>query len=93
MGYCGLNCKECKTYIATITNDDALRESEAKNWTKVFNKEFTKEMMNCTGCKGHGVRVWLCSECPVRNCAINKGLNACVDCKEYPCETIKAYYK
>ncbi len=91
MGYCGLNCKECKTYIATVNNDNALRESEAKEWTRVFNREFTKDMMNCTGCEGDGEKVWLCKECKVRECAISKGVSVCKDCKDYPCETIKAY--
>ena len=32
-GCCGLDCEACDARIATITNDDALREKTAALWT------------------------------------------------------------
>lgn len=29
IAYCGLNCEECKAYIATVNDDDELREKVA----------------------------------------------------------------
>lgn len=35
IGCCGLDCKKCDVRIATITNDNALREKTAALWTKL----------------------------------------------------------
>ena len=32
IAYCGLNCEECDAYIATINDDQALREKTARLW-------------------------------------------------------------
>lgn len=34
IGCCGLDCEKCDARIATITNDNALREKTAALWTK-----------------------------------------------------------
>ena len=35
VGYCGLYCNKCDVYIATITNDNELKEKTAKIWSKL----------------------------------------------------------
>lgn len=35
IGCCGLDCEKCDARIATITNDNALREKTAIFWTKL----------------------------------------------------------
>ena len=32
IGYCGLDCAQCDAYLATIHDDQALREKTAKAW-------------------------------------------------------------
>ena len=32
IGYCGLDCEKCDAYLATINDDQALREKTAKLW-------------------------------------------------------------
>ena len=34
---CGLDCENCDARIATVTNDDALREKTAKAWSVMNN--------------------------------------------------------
>lgn len=34
---CGLDCENCDARIATVTNDDALREKTAKEWSVMNN--------------------------------------------------------
>ena len=34
IGYCGLDCEKCDAYLATINNDQALREKTAKLWAE-----------------------------------------------------------
>lgn len=49
IGCCGLDCEKCDARVATVTNDDALREKTADLWTKLNGVTITPEMINCTG--------------------------------------------
>ena len=55
IAHCGLDCSKCDAYIATINNDDELRESVAKLWSELNGVEITPEMINCEGCRVDGV--------------------------------------
>lgn len=35
IAYCGLDFKKCNAYLATINNDQALRERTARLWSKL----------------------------------------------------------
>lgn len=39
IAYCGLDCEKCDAQIATLNNDDALREKVAKLWFLFFTGE------------------------------------------------------
>jgi len=92
IAYCGLDCAQCEACIATQNNDQALREKTAAEWTKQFGFNFTPEMINCTGCKGDGVKVGHCSECQMRKCASGKGVTNCGACSEFKtCKTINDF--
>lgn len=56
IGCCGLDCEKCDARIATITNDNALREKTAALWTKLNGVTILPEMINCTGCRIEGVK-------------------------------------
>lgn len=49
IGCCGLDCETCDARIATLTNDNALREKTAALWTKLNGVTISPEMINCTG--------------------------------------------
>ena len=81
IGCCGLDCEKCDARIATITNDNALREKTAALWTKLNGVTITPEMINCTGCRVDGAKTPFCDKlCPVHNCVREKGLDTCADC-------------
>ena len=81
IGCCGLDCKKCDARIATITNDNALREKTATLWTKLNGVTITPEMINCTGCRIAGAKTPFCDKfCPVHNCVREKELDTCADC-------------
>lgn len=40
IAYCGLDCEKCDAYIATINDDQHLREKTAKLWAKLNNARF-----------------------------------------------------
>ena len=37
IAYCGLDCEKCGAYLATIHDDQALREKTAKLWAELNN--------------------------------------------------------
>ena len=83
IAYCGLDCKKCKAYIATVNNDDALREKIAKEWSKLSNVDITPEMINCEGCRLDGLKTPFCDRfCLIRQCALSKNFETCGDCRE-----------
>lgn len=83
IAYCGLNCKTCEARMATINNDNALREKVAKLWSELNGVEITPEMINCVGCRIDGVKTPYCeSLCPIRQCALGKRVETCGSCAE-----------
>ena len=54
---CGLDCEKSDARIATLTNDNTLREKTAALWTTLNGVTITPEMINCTGCRRLGSRV------------------------------------
>jgi hypothetical protein len=89
---CGLDCSICPAFIARKTNDQALREKTAVQWSKDYHVEFKPKMVNCDGCTAiGGVHIGHCAECEIRICALAKGVRNCALCAEYPCPTISAF--
>lgn len=62
IGCCGLDCEKCDARIATITNDNALREKTAALWTKLNGVTITPKMINCTGCRIEGAKTSFCDK-------------------------------
>lgn len=80
---CGLDCETCDARIATLKNDNALREKIAALWTRLNGVTITPEMINCTGCRATGAKTPFCDKlCPVHNCVKEKRLDTCADCAQ-----------
>ena len=43
IAYCGLDCEACDARIATIQDDNELREKVAKEWSELNGVEITPE--------------------------------------------------
>jgi len=79
-------------YIATVNNDDKLREETAKKWSKEINLEITAKDLVCYGCKSS--QTWkMCRDCPFVKCCKGKGLDNCGECDSYPCAEINKFLK
>ena len=89
---CGLDCETCEARLATVNNDDTLRAKVAKLWSDLNGVEITPEMINCVGCRINGVKTPYCeSLCPIRQCALGRGVETCGDCSEMEsCEKLGA---
>lgn len=92
IGYCGLDCEKCDAYIATVNDDQTLREKTAKLWAKLNNAPILPEHINCEGCRMSGVKTVFCEHiCEIRKCALKKGFSTCGDCSELAsCPTTRA---
>lgn len=95
IAYCGLDCEKCDAYIATINNDNDLREKTAKLWSDLNNAQITSQMINCTGCRTEGPKTFFCSNmCQIRKCAKSKDFETCRDCAELSaCQTVAQIHK
>ncbi len=82
IAYCGLDCETCEARLATVTDDNVLREKVAEEWSKLNSIKITPEEINCTGCRMEGVKTPYCeSICPIRQCAAKKRVTTCGHCK------------
>jgi hypothetical protein len=80
---CGLNCATCDARIATIKNDNKLREETAEKWKTMYQvADISPEMINCTGCREEGVKLGHWSSCQIRLCASDKGYKTCGECSD-----------
>ena len=60
IAYCGLDCVKCEARIATLDNDDALREKVARKRAEPNGVEITPSMINCIGCRVDGAKTPYC---------------------------------
>lgn len=93
IAYCGLDCSKCDAYIATINNDQSLREKTAKFWSALNNIPIPPEQINCQGCRMDGVKTIFCENiCAIRQCALKKGVDTCSACSSVEnCKTIQSF--
>ena len=81
IAYCGLDCEKCDAYLATVRDDQALREKTAREWSELNHAPIMPEHINCLGCRAEGVKTVFCeSLCQIRRCALHKGVETCGDC-------------
>lgn len=91
---CGLDCAACPAFIAAATNDQALREKTAKEWSSAFGFDCKPEMVNCHGCMAtDGVQIGHCAECEIRLCALGKDVSSCAACADFGCAKLVAFWK
>ena len=38
--YCGINCEKCKVYLATMADDDKVKEEIANEWSALYKRNF-----------------------------------------------------
>ena len=90
LAFCGLDCEACKARLATVRCDEALKEKVAKEWSELNGVEITPEMIRCDGCRAAGAKTAFCdSLCSIRQCALQKHVETCRDCrKKRGCEIL-----
>lgn len=85
LAFCGNDCNNCPRYIATQTGSIERLKEVAALWYRVGyrDKIVPPEDMICRGCSSAN---W-CSY-TIRECALEKSVENCGKCKNYPCEKV-----
>jgi len=87
--YCGIDCTRCRTFRATINNDNEMREL-VKTYYEEIGSIIEVKDLNCLGCRSDKM-LSACAGCPYMKCGKEKGLKRCDECSEYPCESLQWY--
>jgi len=97
MGCCGLNCGSCPIFIATVNDDNVLRQKTAQEWSELYGayigKDLKLEDVNCKGCLSEAMVFVGCSNCSIRKCCREKKFVTCASCSEYDtCEMLRGFF-
>lgn len=84
-GYCGLACKACSVYIASMQGGEALENRARK-------AGMTAEELFCKGCRSDKTSPY-CTSCEIKKCIREKGYTWCSECEKYPCLRITDFEK
>ena len=84
-GCCGDDCNYCPRYLATVSGNEKRLEEIAGLWQMIGwrNGPTLTEEMVCHGCE----TVHHCG-LGIRECAVEKGIDCCGKCRDYPCEKL-----
>jgi len=85
---CGFRCDLCLAYKENVEKEDR-RTELSDGWEKCFGFRIPTDEIYCEGCMTAGSPTLIDTGCPVRPCVIERGLNNCSECDEYPCEKFK----
>ena len=91
IAYCGLDCKECKAFKATLSKDVEWKKQIAKHWTEELKVNFEPEDVDCNGCKSDMISGWCRKICKIRPCAREKNVRTCAHCENYSCDMLKEF--
>jgi len=92
VAFCGLVCSECPAYIATQTDNRELMVKTARGWSTKDNK-IDPDEITCDGCQPIGERHnMFCGKCEVRTCGLERSLEDCSWCGDYPCSKLEALW-
>jgi hypothetical protein len=83
---CGYRCDLCPAYRENIRGpEDQQRTSDG--WFRYFGFRIPPEQIRCDGCRDERPDARrIGAACPVRACAIARGMSACTACPDRGCE-------
>lgn len=85
-GVCGLYCIGCTAYIATKEDPERLKYIANSMGQSIDD-------MKCEGCRSNVLSAAYCRTCKMKKCAMERGVDFCVQCEKYPCEEIINFQK
>jgi hypothetical protein len=85
--FCGLFCGACDIMHAYRSNGEQGREARWEDLPAPLRENIAKAEVKCHGCRSDTVFAG-CRGCRIRQCAREKSVTACVECKDFPCATV-----
>jgi hypothetical protein len=98
IAYCGLTCHTCPIYMATRednpTEQKRMRVEIARQCQEQYRIEYSPvDITDCDGCPTAGGRLFSgCSNCLIRECAMQRGYENCAWCSEYVCDKLEKLF-
>jgi len=83
---CGVPCFHCSAHLAVANPEIRKKVSEALN--------IPEEKATCKGCRSQEGRIELLKpqqQCEIYKCIIDKNLDFCNECENFPCERFQPY--
>lgn len=90
--YCGHDCSRCVTYLATIYQDERLRQQAKDFYQTSMGREIPLDQIHCLGGRSDDI-FFLCADCPWMQCCKEQGISSCSECSKYPCKPLADYEK
>ena len=85
---CGYKCNRCPAYESNLKSE-VDKKIMCDAWNKYLGDEIKPEQIsNCRGCQAIGSHGD--GSCPVRPCAIGRGVETCAHCGEFACDKVKS---
>ncbi|MDF9408722.1 MAG: hypothetical protein A4E52_01841 [Pelotomaculum sp. PtaB.Bin013] len=81
---CGLFCTACALYIGTKEDPERLKIMATRFQIPV-------EELECHGCRSEKRGIFCREYCKMTKCVIEKGIDFCGECPEYPCDELKEF--
>lgn len=63
------------------------KERVSQDFNRIFGYDVKSDDVECVGCKNEGIHAD--SNCPVRPCALEKGVENCAHCPEFICDKLQ----
>lgn len=82
---CGYRCDLCLAYRPNVEANPSNRQILSDGWFLYFGFRIPPEGILCDGCMAEDPCL-IDQACPVRPCAIERGLGNCGECSDYGCE-------
>ena len=98
LSYCGVDCKACDVFKATVYKDNEARLRAAQRWEKTAQKhwgmqELDPAILDCAGCRTTDVAHNGYGRCPIRLCAKDRNLLSCGLCPQWrECEHLEEVF-
>ncbi len=95
IAFCGLVCSDCSTLKATQSGDTNAMNAEIAKWQVLADKAgmdvgIDADYLSCDGCLEMNARLCgLCLDCAVRACGIERKVDNCGQCDDYPCDKVE----
>ncbi len=89
IAFCGILCSDCPAFKATLAGDEEALAKQAAEWS---SDEYPLEAgdLLCDGCIYEDKRTAkFCLDCDVRRCALERGVENCAHCDDFPCEKLE----